>query len=70
MPNTKLDRVMMLLILTFVLKVNIIAAQRETLDKPRAMNQCRRCLDHFNNSYYCASTINQGTCCPFPTTSE
>ena len=30
-------------------------------------NECRRCLDHFTNSYFCASKINpKGACCPFP----
>lgn len=30
-------------------------------------NQCRRCLDHFSNSYYCATTAEPvGACCPFP----
>ena len=33
------------------------------------LNECRRCLDHFANSYYCTNLLdptNSGACCPFP----
>ena len=35
---------------------------------PFATEECRRCQDHFNNSYYCLNTFvpEGGTCCPFP----
>ena len=30
--------------------------------------ECRRCLDHFSNSYYCADQDSEqfGACCPLP----
>ena len=38
------------------------------LKGPFPTEECRRCQDHFNNSYYCLNTFvpEGGTCCPFP----
>ena len=33
----------------------------------RRTSLCRKCLDHFWNTYYCSSTVQtKGACCPFP----
>ena len=41
--------------------------EKRVSDKVFNTNKCRRCLDVFKNTYYCASEINDlGACCPFP----
>ena len=41
--------------------------QRTILRGAFNTEECRRCLDHFQNGYFCASDLNElGACCPFP----
>ena len=59
------------LLLVFFLADQVVekvrGADRISLVGTFNTNQCRRCLDHFNNSYYCATTAEPvGACCPFP----
>ena len=58
-------------LLIFLASVQIATGQRIKLSGPFETEECRRCVDHFYNSYYCTSAFsNTGTCCPYPTEKE
>ena len=62
----KLGLLIAILVLQFI--THEVIAGSITLTGTFKTDECRRCLDHFRNSYYCSSDIELlGSCCPFPT---